>query len=251
MRASNIMIVTCESLAIGYGQTPLVENLSFSVKQGEICAVIGHNGAGKSTLIKSLLGLHEPLSGSISWQDETPPKRAYLGQRTQFDGQFPVRVRDLVAMGAWHGLGFWAHIDSAKQALVQKALEQTNLEHMADRPLFECSSGQLQRCFFARAIVQDAPFILLDEPFTAIDQSTQSNLIEIIKNWRAEGRGLFIVLHDLSVVKGLCDKVLLMGGGQALFGETPLVLRPQTLIDYGYLSKTQAEWLSAYVERAS
>lgn len=239
------MIVQCDKLALGYGGKAVVENVSFALARGEICAVLGHNGAGKSTFIKSLLGLHTPLAGHFDWQGGAAPKRAYLGQRSEFDGQFPMRVRDLVTMGAWHGLGFWSSIDAAKQAAVTRALQQTNLTHIADRPIYECSSGQLQRCFFARAIVQDAPVIVLDEPFTAIDQATEANLVQIMTSWRNEGRALVVVLHDLMAVKSLCDKVLLLGDGRAQFGTPAEVLRPDNLLAYQYLSPTQAGWLSS------
>lgn len=238
------MIVDCQSLTCGYGRKAVAHDVSFSLRAGEICAVVGHNGAGKSTFIKTLLGLQPPLSGGFDWYKDALKKCAYLGQRGEFDGQFPIRVRDMVMMGAWHGLGFWSHIDDDKKAKVEQALAQTNLQHMADRPVFECSSGQLQRCFFARAIVQDAPLILLDEPFTAIDQATQANLIEIIKGWREQGRGLVIVLHDLSAVKGLCDTVLLLGKGRSLFGTSDEVLTTKNLLDYGYLSQMQADWMT-------
>ena len=237
------MLLQCDRLTIGYEASPLVRDVSFALAQGEICAVIGHNGAGKSTFVKTVLGLLPPLSGMISWQGDDKAACAYLGQRSDFDGQFPIRVRDIVAMGAWHGLGFWGNIHQKTQALIDHALAQTDLVAMADRPLYECSSGQLQRCFFARTIVQDAAIILLDEPFTAIDQNTEAKLIDIMKSWRDQGRGQILVLHDLSVVKGLCDKVLLLGQGKSLFGTPNEILVSDHLLDYGYLSPTQAVWL--------
>ena len=245
------MIVSCQDVALGYGASTLLRDVSFSLRAEEICAVVGHNGAGKSTFMKSLLGLQSPLSGQFDWQSGVMPKLAYLGQRNEFDGQFPIRVRDMVMMGAWHGLGFWSNISDEKRSRVEHALVQTNLVEMADRPVFECSSGQLQRCFFARAIVQDAPVILLDEPFTAIDQTTEANLVEIITSWRAEGRGVVVILHDLSAVKGLCDTALLLGGGQSCFGTVADVLTKQNLLDYGYLSPTQAQWMTALAQGVS
>ena len=237
------MIVQCKSIALGYGNAPLIENLSFALKAGEVCGVVGHNGAGKSTFVKTMLGLQSPIKGQFDWENGDPPTLSYLGQRDEFDNQFPIRVYDLVAMGAWHGLGFWSGINEQKAKAIETALHQTNLMHMADRPLYECSAGQLQRCFFARAIVQDAPLILLDEPFTAIDQSTEANLVEIIKSWRDEGRGLVVVLHDLPAIKALCDKVLLIGNGASEFGCPEDVLTTDNLLKHHYLSPTQASWL--------
>ena len=115
---------------------------------------------------------------------------------------------------------------------------------MANKPLYACSSGQMQRCFFARAIVQDSPILLLDEPFSTIDQTTQSRLVEIIKEWRQEGRGVMIVLHDLSAVMGIADTCLLLGDGRASFGQAEDIITIDNLIAHHYLSETQAEWLT-------
>lgn len=231
-------------IMLGYNNKALVENISFSLSAGEICAVIGHNGAGKSTLVRTLLGLQAPLSGSMEWQHGIKNEAAYLGQNLHFDSQFPLRVKDVVAMGSWKDLGFWASIDNEKADRIDHALNRTGLMPIADRPLYECSSGQLQRCFFARAIVQNSPLILLDEPFSTIDQTTQAKLVEIIKDWRDEGRALMIVLHDLSAVIGISDTCLLLGNGGALFGPTREIVTTENLMAHHYLSKTQADWLA-------
>ena len=237
-------MLKARNLALGYHGKPLVEGLSFSLEAGQITAVIGHNGAGKSTLVRTLLGLQPPLSGQLDWETAGPSKVAYLGQSADLDNQFPMRVKDAVAMGAWKGLGFWSSIDHTKAERIDYALTRTGLTDMADRPLYECSSGQLQRCFFARAIVQDAPLVLLDEPFSTIDQTTETRLIEIIREWRNEGRALLIVLHDLSAVMGIADHCLLLGGGQANFGKTDDIITTENLLRHEYLTETQAEWLS-------
>ena len=241
-------MLNVHQIALGYNGTPLIQDLTFSLEQGQVCAVIGHNGSGKSTLMRTLLGVQPPLSGRIDWHDVAPdghPRNiAYLGQSTDLDHQFPMRVKDAVAMGAWQGLGFWTGIDQAKADRIDYALARTGLTEMADKPLYACSSGQIQRCFFARAIVQDTPVLLLDEPFSTIDQTTQSRLVEIIKEWRQEGRGLMIVLHDLSAVMGIADTCLLLGDGRASFGQAEDIITIDNLIAHHYLSETQAEWLT-------
>ena len=158
-------MLKAHNLALGYHGKTLVDGLNFTIEAGQISAVIGHNGAGKSTLARTILGLQQPRSGRLDWAHDAPRNIAYLGQSADLDNQFPMRVKDAVAMGAWKGLGFWTGIDHRKAERIDYALTRTGLNNMADRPLYECSSGQLQRCFFARAIVQDAPLILLDEPF--------------------------------------------------------------------------------------
>ena len=242
-------MLNAHNIVLGYNYKALVNDLNFSLSKGEICAVIGHNGSGKTTLIRTLMGLHQPLSGQFEWQDKKNNDVAYLGQNSLFDSQFPLRVKDVVAMGSWDNLGFWASIDQIKADRIDHALSRTGLMSMANRPLYECSSGQLQRCFFARAIVQNAPVILLDEPFSTIDQTTEAKLVEIIKEWRDEGRALLIVLHDLSAVMGISDNCLILGDGKASFGPTKTIVTTENLMAHKYLSKTQADWLTLLQEQ--
>ena len=242
-------MLTAQNIVLGYNGTALCEPLDFHLEAGQICAVMGHNGAGKSTLVRTLLGIQPPLSGTVTWHGSSQKNIAYLGQSAMIDNHFPMRVKDAVTMGVWPQLGFWQAIDKSMAERVEKALARTGLSHMADRPLFECSSGQLQRCFFARAIVQDAPIIILDEPFTAIDQTTESQLIDIITQWRQERRTLIIVLHDLSSVMGLADYCLLLGDGRGLFGKTDNVVTSENLISHHYLTSTQASWISRLTQK--
>ena len=244
-------MLTAQNIVLGYNGTALCEPLDFHLEAGQICAVMGHNGAGKSTLVRTLLGIQPPLSGTVTWHGSLQKNIAYLGQSAMIDNHFPMRVKDAVTMGVWPQLGFWQAIDKSMADRVESALARTGLSHMADRPLFECSSGQLQRCFFARAIVQDAPIIILDEPFTAIDQTTESQLIDIITQWRQERRTLIIVLHDLSSVMGLADYCLLLGDGRGLFGKTDNVVTSENLISHHYLTSTQASWISRLTKKGS
>ncbi len=230
-------------LSLGYAGTPLISSLSFQLHRGDVLAVVGHNGSGKSTLIKTLLGVIPPIRGSFNWSGGKPKTIAYLGQRTEFDGRFPIRVRDLAAMGAWHGLGLLGKLCTRTHERVEMALRRTNTAHIADEPLHVLSAGQLQRALFARTMVQDAPLILLDEPFTAIDQTTETQLLKLIDTWAAENRAIILVLHDLSAVLQHCNKALLLGNGRAQFGPPREVLTPTNLVDHGYLSSSQAAWI--------
>ena len=241
-------------ITLGYRDMTLAQDLSFAVSRGEICAVIGPNGSGKSTLIRTILGLQPPLAGHVAWydaaEDSRPKNIAYLGQSAEMDHQFPMRVKDVVAMGAWQGLGFWTGIDQSKADRINHALARTGLTEMSDQPLYACSSGQLQRCFFARAIVQDAPVILLDEPFSTIDQTTEARLIDIIRDWREEGRAVMVVLHDLSSVMTIADTCLLLGDKRASFGVAEEIITVENLLSHRYLTESQAEWLSLLQQKA-
>lgn len=239
------MLLQASRLSLGYAGVPLLPSISFELAPGDVLAVVGHNGSGKSTLVKTLLDVIPPLAGAFEWPEGRPQTIAYLGQRTEFDSRFPIRVRDLAAMGAWPGLGFRLRLDRNAQQRIETALRRTRIADIADHPLHVLSAGQLQRALFARAMVQDASLILLDEPFTAIDQTTESHLLELIDDWAAEGRAIMLVLHDLSAVLQHCSKALLLGEGRARFGRPREVLTPSNLVDFGYLSPSQAAWIEA------
>ncbi len=239
------MLLEASRLALGYAGVALVPSVSFDLSAGDVMAVVGQNGAGKSTLVKTLLGVVPPLSGTFRWPMGKPSTIAYLGQRTEFDGRFPICVRDLAAMGAWHGLGLLGRLGQEDHARIEAALARTNTAHIADQPLHVLSAGQLQRALFARTMVQDAPLILLDEPFTAIDQNTESQRQALNASRPGDQRAIILVLHDLSAVLQHCTKALLLGNGRARFGAPREVLTPANLVDQGYLSQSQAAWMGA------
>lgn len=237
------MLVSATGLSLGYGTEIVAEDVAFRLASGDVLAVVGHNGSGKSTLIKTLLGNLSPLAGTLNWPLGRPRTIAYLGQRTEFDSRFPIRVRDLAAMGAWSNLGFLGRIDKACQVRIRHALERTGTAEIADMPLHKLSAGQLQRALFARTMVQDAQLILLDEPFTAVDQTTEAALLTLIDSWAADGRTIILVLHDLSAVLQHCTTALLLGDGRALFGAPKETLTPENLVAHRYLSRSQAAWI--------
>ena len=246
------LLLSANGLKLGYSNVGVVDGVSFELAYGDVLAVVGHNGSGKSTLIRTLLGGLPPLSGALNWPAGRPDIIAYLGQRTEFDTRFPIRVRDLAAMGAWSDLGFLRKVDGECRARVESALERTGTAEIADMPLHKLSAGQLQRALFARTMVQDAPLILLDEPFTAIDQTTEAALLALIDSWAAEGRAVIMVLHDLSAVLQHCNSALLLGDGRAIFGDPKETLTPHNLVSQGYLSQSQASWIETmYREEGS
>ncbi|MEM7197335.1 MAG: ABC transporter ATP-binding protein [Pseudomonadota bacterium] len=229
--------------SLGYPGLTLFRDLSMDVKRGAILAVLGANGSGKSTFVRALLGLIEPLAGKLTWRNGTPREIGYLAQMTEFDRRFPIRVRDLAAMGSWKGLGLFRQMDAKAKLKIEAALDVAGVLDIADRPLHTLSGGQLKRALFARVIMQDAPVVLLDEPFAAVDQSTEAHLLSLINRWRDEGRAVVLVVHDLSSILDHCSHALLLGNGQAMQGTVEHVLKPENLIAQNYLSKSQAAWM--------
>ncbi|MFY2826535.1 metal ABC transporter ATP-binding protein [Ruegeria sp. MALMAid1280] len=238
---SNVLQI--RDLTLGYRDLTLFRRLSMDVEAGTTLAVLGANGSGKSTFVKMLLGLIDPLSGSVDWPQGRPREIGYLAQMTEFDRRFPIRVRDLAAMGAWRGFGLRSGLDNAARDRMTAALDEAGVLDIADRPLHMLSGGQLQRALFARVIMQDAPLVLLDEPFAAVDQHTEAHLLSIIERWRGEGRAVVLVVHDLSSVLDHCSHALLLGGQEATYGKVSDVLTPDRLVVQGYLSESQASWM--------
>lgn len=236
-------VLQIRDVTLGYRDLTLFRNLSMDIEQGATLAVLGANGSGKSTFVKMLLGLMDPLEGKLSWPNGRPREIGYLAQMTEFDRRFPIRVRDLAAMGAWRGFGFRRGLDRAARDRMNAALDEAGVLDIADRPLHMLSGGQLQRALFARVIMQDAPLILLDEPFAAVDQSTEAHLLAIIRRWRDEGCAVVLVVHDLSSVLDHCSHALLLGGQEATHGPVHEVLTPDRLVAQRYLSESQASWM--------
>lgn len=236
-------VLEINNLALGYPNLTLFSGLSMEIGRGSTLAVLGANGSGKSTFVKMLLGLIDPRSGELVWPDGPPREIAYLAQMTEFDRRFPIRVRDLVAMGAWKAFGMRGSLDRQTQARVDAALDAAGIQDLADRSLHTLSGGQLQRALFARVIMQDAPVILLDEPFAVVDQSTEAHLLSIIDRWREERRAVVLVVHDLSSVLDHCSHALLLGGETASHGPVDTVLTLERLVAQNYLSESQASWM--------
>ncbi|MEM6891899.1 MAG: metal ABC transporter ATP-binding protein [Pseudomonadota bacterium] len=236
-------VLEIRNLALGYPRLTLFRGLSMDMGRGSTLAILGANGSGKSTFVKMLLGLMAPLSGKLNWPDGPPKEIGYLAQMTEFDRRFPLRVRDLVAMGAWKGFGLGGRLDRGTSAKVASAMDAAGVLDIANRSLHTLSGGQLQRALFARVIMQDAPLILLDEPFAAVDQTTEAHLLSLIDRWRDEGRAVVLVVHDLSSVLHHCDHALLLGNGEACHGSVDEILTPDRLVSQNYLSESQASWM--------
>lgn len=224
-------MITLQQAAIGYGNVPLFSPLSGHFATGSLTAVIGVNGAGKSTLLKTLAGLH-PLQGGIFYFNKNQsPMISYLPQKKELDLLFPIRVSDLVAMGTWATSGMFGGLSMRMSRYIAEALECVDMTIMANRLVEELSGGQLQRVLFARLLVQQAPLILLDEPFTGIDNVTTQLLLQVIARLHKQGRTLIIVLHDMSLVTNYFPQILLLSSQYCYWGEASMVLEHVTKLN--------------------
>ncbi|MCB1954859.1 MAG: ABC transporter ATP-binding protein [Rhodocyclaceae bacterium] len=206
----NAPALVFENLTLGYDRHPVVHHLKGDVAEGALLALVGPNGAGKSTLLKSIAGELRPIEGSIRRCGDVAGRFAYLPQQSAIDAGFPITVADLVAMGLWRDVGLFGGIGRTGRRRLAEALGQVGLEGFERRPIGTLSGGQLQRARFARLLLQDAPLILLDEPYTAVDAQTVGDMAMLVQRWHAEGRTVIAVLHDLEHVRQHYPEALLL-----------------------------------------
>ncbi len=216
--------VVLSDLTLAYDRHTAVQGLSGSFAMGSLTAIVGPNGAGKSTLAKALVGLLRPARGHISLSTLSAQAIGYLPQAAEIDRGFPLTVADLVAMGAWRTSGALRRHCRAQAQQVTDCLATVGLAGFELRSIAALSSGQLQRVLFARLLLQEAPLIVLDEPFNAMDARTTEDLLRLVQRWHQQGRTVIAVLHDLEQVRQHFPSTLLMAGRLVAWGPTSTVL---------------------------
>jgi iron/zinc/copper transport system ATP-binding protein len=204
-------------LTVAYQSKPVFTKLSTTFESGAITGIIGPNGAGKSTMIKGALGLVKRQSGQTLINgkpvSQTRKQIAYVEQRAALDLTFPISVFEVVLTGTYSRLGLFKSPGQAEKQAALDALAQVNLTEFKDRQIGALSGGQLQRVFVARAIVQNADVVILDEPFVGIDMKSEADIMNILKMWRDAGKTVIIVHHDLNKVKDYFDNLVIVHRG--------------------------------------
>jgi zinc/manganese transport system ATP-binding protein len=223
-------VLRFHDVTLGYGGAPALEHLVGTVARGALIAVVGPNGAGKSTLLKGVAGELRPLSGTIEWCGAKPREIAVMPQQAAIDRSFPISVFDMVSAGLWRGVGARRAFGPVRRRAIADALGTVGLDGLGRRPIGALSGGQFQRALFARLMLQDAPLVLLDEPFAAIDHHTVGDLIALVRAWHEEGRTILAALHDLEQVRTTFPETLLLAGRPIAWGPTAEVLTEANLI---------------------
>lgn len=228
--AAREALIRLDNLTLGYRRHPAVHHLSGAFQPGSLTAIVGPNGAGKSTLLKGIVGEITPLGGRIRIYGVRRRDIAYLPQLSEIDRSFPITVFDLIALGAWRQTGIFSGLSAAARQRAQEALTSVGLSGFEDRPIGTLSGGQMQRALFARMLMRDAPAILLDEPFAAIDARTQGDLLNLIKRWHGEQRTIIAVLHDLDLVRAHFPDVLVLARQPVAWGPVNQSLTAENLL---------------------
>jgi ABC-type Mn2+/Zn2+ transport system ATPase subunit len=221
MSASSVL---AEDLSAGYGGPPVLRNVSFAVDPGRTVCVLGPNGGGKTTLFRALLGELKPDSGAV----RVAGRPAYVAQteRTRLD--FPVDALDVALMGSLARGRWWLPPGRVDRRAARAALDRVGLSDQAATPFGELSGGQRQRALLARALVQDARVLLLDEPLSGVDPTSAALIDHVFAELRGEERTLLVSSHDVESARGF-DLVLCLHGRQVAFGPPGEVLDRATL----------------------
>jgi ABC-type Mn2+/Zn2+ transport system ATPase subunit len=217
-------LVETRALAVGYGAEPVLRDVTFALQPGERIGVLGANGGGKTTLFRALLGELRPLHGTLA----VAARCASVPQTERSRLDFPVSALDVTLMGTIAGRPWWQRPRRAERAAARAALARVDLDALADATFGELSGGQRQRVLIARALVQDARILLLDEPFSGLDRPSAALLEELIGQLAGEGRGVLIATHDL-VQASAWDRVLCLNRRQIAFGPPQRALTRETL----------------------
>lgn len=227
--------IALHDASFGWHGRAALRGVSGRFEPGSMTAVVGPNGAGKSTLIKGIMGVLRPMFGNVSIGAAGRSGLAWLPQAAELDRSFPVTVLDLVAMGVWRRVGGWRRYGGKEIDRCMQALETVGLVEMAGRGIDALSGGQMQRALFARMLLQDAPVLLLDEPFSAVDSHTTDELMTLLCGLHGQGRTVIAVLHDLDLVRAHFPQCLLLSGSVVAWGETGAALSDTHL-------KTARQW---------
>lgn len=247
------MSLSLSSLTFGYGRRCLAMDLTVSLPPHRLTALLGANGTGKSSLLRIAAGLMKPQKGSVYWGEEELSTLS-LSQRaqqlsvvlTERTDTAHLTVYEAVAMGRTPYTSFFGTLAAADKAVVEKSMEQTAVTHLAHRPLSSLSDGERQRVMIAKALAQETPMILLDEPTSFLDFRGKIDLLQLLHRLTKEERKTILfsthdielalrtvdylwLLHDQRLTAGTPEDLLNNNALSAFFANDGLRLDPQSL----------------------
>lgn len=233
-----MIAVTDLSLAFDH---PVLDSVSFTVPAGSFTALVGPNGAGKTTLLRTVNGTITPDSGTVTvaGRDVASLSSRELAKRVATvpqDGHigFDFSVRDIVAMGRTPHRSRLHRQREADEAAIQSALERTRITELAERPVGSVSGGERQRVLLARALAQDAPLLVLDEPTASLDIHHQVRTLELIRELVSTGTTALAAIHDLDLAARFCDMIVVLSDGTVLDAGNPAAVLTEDVIKQAF-----------------
>ena len=231
------MAIDVRTLSFSYGGAPVLQNVSFSARGGEVIALLGPNGVGKSTLFRCLLGFLKPQRGEVRIDGKAlsdfsrralAREIAYIPQ--SYSPTFNYTVRESVLMGVTAKLGALEGPTAAQQALVMQMLDQLGIAHLSERGSRKISGGERQLMLIARALVQNARVLIMDEPTASLDYGNSFRVMQRIESLSAGGYSVIFSTHEPNQAFRYATKVLALKDGRVLaFGPPADVLTPELL----------------------
>ncbi|MBF1478209.1 ABC transporter ATP-binding protein [Prevotella pallens] len=211
------MNITLEQLSVGYkGFPPVVSNINVEIKSGELTCLIGSNGIGKSTLLKTLTGFLPKLSGRLLLDGRdinmlSQRERAkYISIVLTYKSDVQnLSVTEMVGMGRMPYTGFWGKLNANDQTIVAEAIEMVGIEHLKNRMIQTLSDGERQKVMIAKALAQQTPVILLDEPTSFLDFPSKVEMLQLLHRLAKEtNKVVFLSTHDLELALRIADRLV-------------------------------------------
>lgn len=232
-------IIHTSDLQVVIEKKPILIDIHANIDKGDFIGLIGPNGSGKSTLLRTLAGLQRITKGTVTVAGkelntyktkERAALMSYVPQETKVDFHF--KAREIVLMGRHVHTSRFTTETKEDIRCANLALQETNSLHLAEQSILNLSGGQRQLIFLAKALAQETPIMLLDEPISALDIHFQLHILELLQKRRNQGATIIAVLHDLNLAARYCNKLMLIKDGQMMqFGNPEHVLTNQLLKD--------------------
>jgi manganese/zinc/iron transport system ATP- binding protein len=230
---NDIAALTLRDVTVAYADNIALSYISLEIGVGEFVGVVGPNGAGKSTLLNAVLGIAPLAQGNVRVYgqpiQQARARVAYMPQREAVDWSFPVTVADVVLMGRWPRVGWFKRIGHADRFAAAHALAQVGMSAHRHKPIGQLSGGQQQRVFLARALAQESELLLLDEPMTGVDATTQEMILRLLQDMRRNGHTIVMTTHDLGVARAFCSQLLFLNHVVIAYGTPAETFTPEAL----------------------
>lgn len=232
-------MIRLEKITAGYGETPVLQDVTLQFAPGSLTVLAGPNGSGKSTLLKCAAGLLPVQAGQVLVDDaplaeyekdrrQLARKLAYLPQSRPVPG---ITAKRMVLHGRFPHLGWPRRYRAEDHAAAKRAMEACGIGELAHRPVSALSGGQRQKVYLAMALAQEAPAILLDEPTTHLDIRHRLEILQLARRLADEGKTVVLVLHELDLALRYADKLALLEQGKLIAFDAPRKIAESGLLE--------------------